>query len=710
MTAPHGSVPTELPEPPRRAGTRLADDRRAMVRVSALAAVAAATYAALAPLGGPVPAVGWSLIAVSVACTVGALVASLAGHTRPGAWLIIAGLWLPSAALLVVVGWAAPAAELLTVTVVLTALAAGWRAAAVLTSASAVLLAATAWLLPAGLDPVSAAHITRHRPLMDAELFLFGSLIALWWSWRTERAAREHERVLDNEQIAEAQLQGERERTQAIVESVLDIVVILDADGTIVFENAAVERVLGFTPGERVGQSILAHAHPDDVAVAGAVMAEVLADPEKLARLTLRFRHKAGGWRWLETFGRNLLHVPAIGGILGVGRDVTEQRELQARLEAGERLETVGRLAGGIAHDFNNLLTAILGNAELARDLPEAGGPMDRYLDGVIQAGERARDLTRKLLAFARREISQPVVIDLCERLADARELLPRLLGEDIALRVETGAGPLAVLMDPVQFEQIILNIAVNARDAMPAGGAFSIHARDVWVDAIDSSFVGAIAPGPAVCVTLSDSGQGMPPEVAARVFEPFFTTKESGRGTGLGLSTVYGSVVHAGGAIRVSSRVGDGTTFEMLLPRVEAAPTAGPVEARAPRSPLSASVLVAEDDAGVREFVTEVLRGAGCRVLEAADGLEGTAVADAHESRIDLLVTDVVMPNRDGLELAAHFRRTRPGCGVLFVTGYSADPTIEEQAARMGALVLLKPFTVDQLLGHVGRLLASGR
>ena len=507
--------------------------------------------------------------------------------------------------------------------------------------------------------------------------------------------------------LAESQLSVERERTRAIVESVLDIVVILDPSGTIVFENAAVERVLGFAPGERIGQSILAHAHPDDMARAGASMGELVTDPEKLVRVVSRFRHKDGSWRWLETFGRNLLHVPAIGGILGVGRDVTEHQEMQARLDAAERLETVGRLAGGIAHDFNNLLTAILGNAELAKVQPEAAGPVGRYLDGVMQAGERARDLTRKLLAFARREITQPVVIDLRTRLVDAEELLHRILGEDIALSVDTGPLPLTVLIDPVHFEQVILNLAVNARDAMPGGGTFTIRGELVQVHGVDPTFIGTLTPGTAVHLTVKDSGQGMPPEVAARVFEPFFTTKELGRGTGLGLSTAYGSVAQAGGAIRVTSTVGQGTTFEILLPMASgpAVSVAKTPVVSTPRQ--SAVVLVAEDDASVREFMVEVLETGGCRVLQADDGLSGSAMIDAHAAEIDLLVSDVVMPHRNGLELATYCRQARPGIPVLLVTGYSKDPTIEAQAEALGALVLLKPFSMEQLLSHVRRLLS---
>ena len=672
--------------------------------LSGLGAISAVAYAVLAPIAGPVPVSSWIAIGTLTTLMVLAFVATWMGAVRVGVRLTIVSIWTPAAALLLLAGRDAPSTELFTVVVLFAALAAGRRVATVLTLMSVTSVVAVWLWLPEGLDPQAGQIMSQRRPMLDLELLLFGAAIALWWSARTEKAAREREALAGTEE----QLQFERERTRAIVESVHDIVVILDADGIIIFENAAVERVLGFMPGERVGQSMMSHVHPDDVVRAGSAMTELLADPQKLVRIVTRFRQKDGGWRWLETFERNLIHVSAIGGILGVGRDVTEQRDMQSRLDASERLETVGRLAGGIAHDFNNLLTAILGNTELARDLATDAGPMTRYLDGVKQAAERARDLTRKLLAFARREITQPVVIDLRDRLRDAQELLHRILGEDIVLSVQTGAEPLSVLIDPVQFEQIILNLAVNARDAMPVGGTFSIHGERGRVDALDSGFVGALAPGPVVRLLVRDSGDGMPPEVVARVFEPFFTTKELGRGTGLGLSTAYGSVAQAGGAIRVTSQVGRGTTFEILLPQSNA-PLAVATNDPAVITPRkSATVLVVEDDAGVREFMVEVLLNAGFRVREAADGLAGCALVDAYAAEIDVLVTDVVMPNRNGLELAAYFRRARPNGPVLLVTGYSKDPTIEEKAAELQAAVLLKPFTVEQLLTHTRRLLRT--
>jgi len=506
--------------------------------------------------------------------------------------------------------------------------------------------------------------------------------------------------------LAEQQVLVERDRTRAIVDHTLDIVMIFDIEGRIIFENAAVERVLGYQPGERLQHNILEYAHPEDVAGASERMASLITRPEHPARVTLRFRHKAGGWRWLDTQGHNLCGDPAIRGILGVARDVTEQRQLQARLEATDRLETVGRLAGGLAHDFNNLLTAILGNAELAERSTNPG-EIQRHVYGVVSAAERGRELTRKLLSFARLEHARPVTFNLRRRLLDAQELLSRLLGEHISIKTITGDADLHVTMDPVQFDQVVMNLAVNARDAMPGGGTFTVTAEPLVVGALAPLYIGAVAPGPVVRLRFVDSGTGMSSDVASRVFEPFFTTKENGRGTGLGLSTVYGSVIAAGGAIRICTAPNAGTTFEILLPQVAPAVDLVTDEPPAQVDRLSGLVLLAEDDAAVRHLLQEVLVSSGCRVLTARNGAQGMTLATRYSEDIVLLVTDVVMPDVSGPELAAHFRRLKPHGRIIFVTGYAPDPSLLQHAVSLGAVVLQKPFRVDLFLSEVSRALS---
>jgi two-component system cell cycle sensor histidine kinase/response regulator CckA len=506
---------------------------------------------------------------------------------------------------------------------------------------------------------------------------------------------------------AERQVLVEQDRTRAIVDHTLDIVMIFDAEGRITFENAAVERVLGYQPGERWGHNILEYGHPDDLSSAQAGLAGLMTDPSQTARVTMRFRHKDGGWRWLETQGHNLCDDPAIRGILGVARDVTEQRQLQARAEATDRLETVGRLAGGLAHDFNNLLTAILGNAELAERTTNAG-EIQRHISGIVSAAERGRELTRKLLGFSRLEHARPVTFDLRRRLLDAQELISRLLGEHITIQTTTGDADLHVTMDPVQFDQVVMNLAVNARDAMPGGGTFTVTVEPMVVSALDPAFIGAVAPGPVVRLRFADSGTGMSSDVASRVFEPFFTTKENGRGTGLGLSTVYGSVIAAGGAIRVRTAPNAGTTFDILLPRVQATAVVIDDESPMPVGRLSGLVLLAEDDAAVRHLMQEVLVSGGCRVLTARNGAQGITLANRHSAEIAVLVTDVVMPDVSGPELATHFRQLKPEGRIIFVTGYAPDPSLLQQAVALGAIVLQKPFRVDHFLSEVAHALRT--
>lgn len=504
---------------------------------------------------------------------------------------------------------------------------------------------------------------------------------------------------------AERRLAEERERTRAIVDYALDIVIILDGEGRVLYENAAVERILGYPRGERLGHNILEYAHPDDVAEAATGLGSLSQPGESSAGLTLRFRHKDGSWRWLETLGRNLSDVPAIGGILGVGRDVTNQREMQARLDATERLETVGRLAGGLAHDFNNLLTAMLGNAELAQTTTASSETL-RHLDGIVRAGEHARDLTRKLLGFARLEHSQPVVADIRDRLKSAEPLVRRLIGEDITVVTLPGDEPLPVLIDPVQFEQILLNLAVNARDAMPQGGTFTLSTHRVLDAAAETGYLGSAMAGPAVRMRVRDTGTGMSAEVAARAFEPFFTTKGMGRGTGLGLSTVYGSVMQADGAVRVTSTPGAGTTFDVLFPLATLPLTESitPPTLSGPRR-MAACIAVIEDDRAVRALIDETFRDAGCEVLLAANGAEGRRLIAQQHANIDLLITDVIMPDVRGPVLAAEFRELAPGRPVIFITGYSPD-ALEAQAAAIGARILYKPFRLTQLLDQAMQLL----
>jgi CheY-like chemotaxis protein len=363
-----------------------------------------------------------------------------------------------------------------------------------------------------------------------------------------------------------------------------------------------------------------------------------------------------------------------------------------------------------VAHDFNNLLTVVLSCAEaLLQDLGE-GHPGAEDVREIRGAGERARDLTRQLLAFARRQVIAPVVLDLNDLLGDSEKLLGRVLGEDVELAVQLTPGLWPVRCDPAQIQQVVLNLAVNARDAMPRGGKLTLETSNLVLDEQHAAEMPGLAPGPHVLLAVSDSGQGMTPEARAHLFEPFFTTKPPGQGTGLGLATVYGIVRQSGGHVRVHSEAGRGTTFRIYLPRTDAAPAPGSPPPRPARSARGdETVLVVEDDPRVREVTVRALRGAGYRVLAAGDGREALAVAAAEAGPIDLLLTDVVMPELGGRQVAEALGSRHPAPRVLFVSGYTQDTIVHHGVLDAGVEFLPKPFTASVLLARVREVLDGG-
>ncbi|HVS08310.1 MAG TPA: MASE1 domain-containing protein [Planctomycetota bacterium] len=396
-------------------------------------------------------------------------------------------------------------------------------------------------------------------------------------------------------------------------------------------------------------------------------------------------------------------------GMVGTFMDVTERRRLEAQLLHAQRLESIGRLAGGVAHDFNNLLTAILGYAELARiDLPE-GHPARASLRQVQAAAERATALTRQLLAFARRQVIAPARLDLNQLVLDLHSMLERLLGEDIELATRTEAGLWPVRADASQIEQVVLNLAVNARDAMPGGGRLVVQTSNAVLErTIDRGE--EIAPGRYVLLEVSDTGCGMDESTLARAFEPFFTTKPQGRGTGLGLSTCYGIVRQSGGHVFGSSEPGRGTTFKVFLP-IAAGEIEEPLVAEPhPEERGEETVLLVEDDALVREVAVLALRSRGYTVLEAANGLEALERSREHAGEIALLVSDMLMPGMGGRELAERLERERPEVRVLFVTGFTEDESLLEGGGGEERTVLQKPFTASSLARKVRQVLGAAQ
>jgi signal transduction histidine kinase/CheY-like chemotaxis protein len=399
-----------------------------------------------------------------------------------------------------------------------------------------------------------------------------------------------------------------------------------------------------------------------------------------------------------------------IGQILtsALGRKHAEAalRESESKLLQVQKLEAVGRLAGGIAHDFNNLLTVILGfSRPLMRELAQ-GDPMREDLQEIHGAAERAASLTRQLLTFSRRQVVDEQVMDLSAMVSGLKTLLQRLLGEDVEFVLDLEPALLGVVGDPHQFEQVVINLAANARDAMPDGGMLKITTCNAVLDATQARRIGLPRAGRYVLLSVSDSGHGMDEETRAQIFDPFFTTKEPGKGTGLGLSIAYSMVEHAGGAIRVEGGPSKGTTFELWLPPAEERIAAESSEERGVEEPGSGCVLLVEDEPSLRRLACRILENSGYRVIEAADGLEALDVAAAFEERIDALVTDVVMPRLGGVELARRLRGERPALGLLFMSGYPGERGCGANGLPEDAARIEKPFRANRLLAKLREVL----
>jgi PAS domain S-box-containing protein len=422
---------------------------------------------------------------------------------------------------------------------------------------------------------------------------------------------------------------------------------------------------------------------------------------------------RRGAWRHRKKDG-SLLDVEITAHALPFGDrpacivladDVTERRRLEEQLGQVQKMEAVGRLAGGVAHDFNNLLTVVNGYAAMlledVADRPDCAA----HARAILQAGERAAALTQQLLAFGRRQIVAPQLLDLNAVANGSAPLVARLLGDDVRLVLDLRPDLGRVRADPAQLEQVLLNLAVNARDAMPQGGTLSVTTRDAR-----PGEAGADAPpGPHVVLAVTDTGRGMSAEVQRHLFEPFFTTKELGQGTGLGLACVYGIVKQAGGHIAVESGPDAGTTFRILLPRAaDPEPSAEPPEPSVPAA--ARTVLLADDEAGVRALARQVLSAAGYVVLEAGDGDEALRRAEAHAGRIDLLVSDVMMPGLSGRELAERLLARDPALRVLYLSGHTEDEVVRQGVSNAEVHFLPKPFSPAALVEKVRQVLGAAR
>jgi nitrogen-specific signal transduction histidine kinase len=404
--------------------------------------------------------------------------------------------------------------------------------------------------------------------------------------------------------------------------------------------------------------------------------------------------------------GEALLDDPAHPGVAFV-LDITERKQLQQQLIQSQKMEAVGRLAGGVAHDFNNLLTAIFGYAELlTEELPE-GSPARKDVEEIRKASERAASLTRQLLAFSRQQVLQPVVLSVNDLVEDVEKMLRRLIGADVELRTALAPDAGNVRADPGQLEQVILNLAVNARDAMPTGGKLTIETQNAELSEMYAEAHQPVVPGAYVMLAVSDTGVGMDAKTQGRIFEPFFTTKGKNKGTGLGLSTVYGIVKQSGGYIWTYSEPGHGTTFKVYLPHVDA-PVEPAVRPPDPGGALAGTetVLLAEDDELLRPLARGLLEKLGYTVLDAGTAAEALTLARAHEGPIHLLIADVVMPGESGRLLARRLAELRPDLRVLYTSGYTDEAIVHHGMLEPGLNYLQKPFTPAALAGKVREVL----
>ncbi len=399
----------------------------------------------------------------------------------------------------------------------------------------------------------------------------------------------------------------------------------------------------------------------------------------------------------------------AEGRVVGaskIARDITRQKQLEDLFRQTQKMEAVGRLAGGLAHDYNNLLTVILGYATTVHNRLPPDDPLRNTVKEILSAGERAASLTSQLLTFSRKQVTQPRILDLNVFIAETKDMLERLIGEDIDLAVVPDPEACFVNVDTGQLTQILMNLAVNARDAMPTGGKLTIESRTVVREREDLGRRGVRPAGGYAIVAVSDTGKGMDAETEAHLFEPFFTTKEAGKGTGLGLATVFGIVTQHGGWIDVYTELNHGTTFSIYLPHAASAQAEIP-EAREQIGPARpATILLVEDQAAIRLLAEDVLSDAGHRVLGASNGRAAFELAQKYPGLIDLLVTDVVMPEMSGPDLADQLLKSRPGLIVLFISGYTDHALLHREAIEQGTAFLQKPFLPETLLAKVNALL----
>ena len=507
---------------------------------------------------------------------------------------------------------------------------------------------------------------------------------------------------------AEDALRSSEEHFRSLIENASDIIAILDLTGAIEYLSPSSERALGYRPAELRGHSALDLLHADDARAMLQVREVMATQPEAIRTAEFRLRHRDGSWRVFEGVAKATFDDNVRRYVVNA-RDITERRKAEQALRHStdllrhsQKMEAVGRLAGGEAHDFKNLLTAIMGYGDILLEQLSTGHPMRHEIEEICKAADRAHGLTRQLLAFSRKQILEPKVISLNTVVSDVQKLLARLIGEDIDLVTDLGRELGSVRVDPGQMEQVVINLAVNARDAMPNGGRITLGTANIDLTQRLARGHLSVEPGRYVVLSVSDTGHGMDEDVQSHLFEPFFTTKEVGKGTGLGLSMVYGIIEQSGGHIMFDSTPGVGTTFTLYFPRMDLAAQKASTGTDRTSTGGSETILLVEDEDMVRDLTTRVLRERGYTVLAARSGSEALRIMDEKSNCICMLLTDIVMPQMGGQALAQQLQARCPNLRVLYMSGYAQESFATLDALSLERNYIQKPFTPATLARKV--------
>ena len=531
-----------------------------------------------------------------------------------------------------------------------------------------------------------------------------------WLEWRAVAPAGDVvygvARDVTERQLQEEELRQSEQRFQGLVEAASEPIFV-QLDGRFAYLNAAAVTLFGASSAEAlIGTPVIDCFHSSSREGVLERIRRLNVDREPAGSPVEVIGVRPDGSQFsIETAGSPVMYQGQPGAVV-FARDVTERKRLEAQLAQSQRMEAIGRLAGGIAHDFNNMLTVIIGSAEMLLSGCSPGDPTSEALSDILTAARQSAGLTRQLLAFARKQTIRPRIVNLNEVLPETLKMLRRLVGEDVVVSCQPGESIWPVYIDPGQVDQILTNLVVNARDAMPDGGRIHLDTNNVRLDeGAAPSLLGA-PPGEYVFLAVSDTGSGMSDEVRRRVFEPFFTTKAPGAGTGLGLATVYGIVKQHGGYIDVESEVSRGTTFKIWFPRhvVQAQSVVAAPEEATPQG--VETVLLVEDEAGILKLTSQMLTLLGYKLLAASDGATALALADDYGDAIDLVLTDVIMPGMNGRELVSRLEATRPGIKSLYLSGYTADVIAHHGVLEAGVELLEKPFSFPRLAQTVRRVL----